>query len=60
MDHNKEVRELEDLGLDRMKAALEFVQQLPASTNALPSRAQAEGIMTQLQKLSISQVSVLR
>lgn len=60
MDNNKEVKELEDTGMDRMRAAMDFVQQLPASPTMLPSRLQAEATMQQLQTLSISQAAVLR
>ena len=59
MDNNREVKELEDTGLDRMRAAMDFVQQLPA-TPSMPSRLQAESTMQQLQSLSINQASVLR
>ena len=60
MDNNKEVKELEDTGMDRMRAAMDFVQQLPSSPSILSSRLQAESIMQQLQNMSVSQAAVLR
>ncbi|KAK9809368.1 hypothetical protein WJX73_009107 [Symbiochloris irregularis] len=60
MDNNREVKELEDTGMDRMRAAMDFVQQLPATASILPSRVASESTMQQLQALSISQASVLR
>ena len=65
MDRIKEVRELEESAVERerMRTAMEFVQQLPSNFSTMPvpnSRPHAEFIMQNLQASPITQPSVLR